>query len=207
MEVPGAQSIPNEMLAAVRAIADAARMSMHKADAVVYLFCADRHDVISGGIFGNAPAGLRDPLYELCPRIELNGGSPSMTKTKNHPMAPKGGDSGSFHPGSIGARFYTGMSLDEIKEENPFAVRNWLGLLGEPDLTWFSTIEWIKTGKRDWLHFRCRGGKRHGDRHGIGSSRRLIDGVEHQDFLAATRRHRAPGKRADVRRAPRAHIF
>ena len=40
--------------------------------------------------------------------------------------ASRNGSLKSFAPLSIGARFYAGKSLDEIKQENPFAEQNWL---------------------------------------------------------------------------------
>ncbi len=68
----GAHSSPDEVLDAMRTIADAAKMTKAKADAAVYLFCADRNDVLSGGICGKVPACMGCPLGDLCPQIGVN---------------------------------------------------------------------------------------------------------------------------------------
>lgn len=65
-----ADSSPAQVLDVVRAIADSAKIRKVHVDAVIYLFCADRSDIISWGICGKVPAWVRCPLGDLCLRIE-----------------------------------------------------------------------------------------------------------------------------------------
>jgi hypothetical protein len=169
-----AHSFPDEVLATMRTIADAAGMTKTKADAVVYLFCADRKDVLSGGICGNVPACGLCPLGNLCPRIGLDvAGTEFPKKSENLPPQSEGPVAGqqtttgrnaaqvvrhsaSSSTGSVGAKIYTAMSLAEILKKNPFANRTWLE---EPvRLTQYrkEQIQYLFRGKtslsRDYLH-------------------------------------------------------
>jgi 3-methyladenine DNA glycosylase Tag len=153
----GALSIdasPAEVLDTVQSIAAAAQMTKPKADAIVYLFCADRSDVLPSGICGKNPACDRCPLENLCPR-ELgapNGISPKVRDSEKDMIADSGNHgakvkkpkkarankeegsatggiaakAGSFAPRSIGAQVYSGMSWEEIIQKNPFTMPNWL---------------------------------------------------------------------------------
>jgi 3-methyladenine DNA glycosylase Tag len=56
----------DQVLEATRAIADAANLSKARFDAAIYLFCADRDDVIPAGLCGNNPKCAACPISDLC---------------------------------------------------------------------------------------------------------------------------------------------
>jgi len=73
---------PGKVLEVTYLIAEAAKLSHAKYDAIIYLFCADRHDVLeNGGVCGNTPNCGLCPITALCPcNIVSRDISPSRHK-------------------------------------------------------------------------------------------------------------------------------
>lgn len=112
-----------------RSVATAAGMPKAKADSIIYLFCADRDDVISGGVCGNVPACEACPVTMLCP----TRGKQSAVQ-RPHKARPANGSSAKDAPrpalpiaaNTVWSTAYPGMSLEAIKAVNPFADSGWL---------------------------------------------------------------------------------
>lgn len=86
---------PGKVLEVIYLIAEAAKLSHAKYDAIIYLFCADRHDVLEkGGVCGNIPNCGLCPITALCPfnkvskvifpyRHKVSGPFDFLTSVKN----------------------------------------------------------------------------------------------------------------------------
>lgn len=122
-----------EVLEVSKRIADAAKLSKAHFDAAIYLFCADRDDVIAGGICGNTPRCGDCPTADLCPGGECRSES-SMTAeaeaskpTEERPVElEKSSRRAKPSTNTVWGTCYAGKSLEEIECINPFATNSWL---------------------------------------------------------------------------------
>ncbi len=68
---------PDQVLDMIYAIAEAAKVSRAKFDSAIYLFCADRNDVLEkGGVCGHIPNCGLCPVTALCPRNMVSSVAP-----------------------------------------------------------------------------------------------------------------------------------
>lgn len=121
----------NQILNTVHAISDAAKISRARFDSAIYLFCADRKDVLeSGGICGNIPHCLNCPIKGICPSpFSFRDNAPSKpVETKPKKMETKLTSSSipKSYPLTVWNFVYKGKSLEEIKLVNPLATHGWL---------------------------------------------------------------------------------
>lgn len=124
------RTLPKQVLEVARIVANAACLSRANFDSAIYLFCADRRDVISGGICGKRPDCIRCPIRDFCPynaAVQVNIPSQSKSSRRADREQPH---SNSFEhepkANTVWATSYPGKSLEEIKLLNPFACRSWL---------------------------------------------------------------------------------
>ena len=119
-----------QVLAAVETIADAAKLSRPHFDAAIYLFCADRDDVIAGGVCGDTPACGRCPITDLCPRkVSAQVATPLRPSDSCGAVRTqrfKCGGATEEQANTVWATRYPGESLEDIRRLNPFACRSWL---------------------------------------------------------------------------------
>jgi len=121
----------DKALDTISIIADIAKITRAKFDSAIYLFCADRNDVLeSGGICGNYPKCELCPIAALCPRNMVAIVSPPHPGKKSQTLPPKHRQM--THPkpkptpNTVWNTTYAGMSIEEVKNVNPFAVPSWL---------------------------------------------------------------------------------
>lgn len=121
----------SQILKTVYTIAEAAKISRARFDSAIYLFCANRQDVLkSGGICSLTPHCQKCPITEICPGNSLAENiAPAQTiKTKIKNMKTKLNSSPTpkLDQWTVWNTFYEGKSLEETKMINPFAVPSWL---------------------------------------------------------------------------------
>jgi len=99
-----------------------------KFDEAIYLFCANRKDVLeAGGICGDVPKCEICPILALCPKREV----PPSPPGKAPQSSPKKSD-GVSHPKpkpdseTVWDTTYPKMRIEEIKRINPYASKSWL---------------------------------------------------------------------------------
>ena len=112
-----------------RSVATAAGMPNPKADSIIYLFCADRNDVIAEGVCSNVPACESCPVMTLCPSRGKqsmvlpthNTEPPNQIRARKTPRPTP-----ATAANTVWSTAYPGMSLDAVKVINPFASSGWL---------------------------------------------------------------------------------
>lgn len=83
------EASPDQVLEVIYEIAEAANTTRSKLDSAIYLFCADRNDVlVSGGICGSNPDCEHCPIAGLCPRNMVSAVSPSDPGKIPRPSSP-----------------------------------------------------------------------------------------------------------------------
>jgi 3-methyladenine DNA glycosylase Tag len=122
---------PDQVLDMIYTIAEAAKVTRAKFDSAIYLFCADRNDVLeSGGVCGNVPNCELCPITALCPRNIVPSVSPPPPggASRSSPKKPEGVTSPTPRstPNTVWNSTYAGVSIEEVKRVNPFAVPSWL---------------------------------------------------------------------------------
>ena len=130
MGVVEAGATVEQVLNVSKSVADTAQLPKGRFDAAIYLFCADRDDVISGGVCGSRPRCGMCPVAELCPQ-EKEHTADAVTKHITMRAKPKTAP-GPRNPiekpkaNTVWDTCYPGLSLDDIQDINPYAVRFWL---------------------------------------------------------------------------------
>lgn len=121
----------DQVLDTISAIAEAAKVSRAKFDSIIYLFCADRKDVLErGGVCGSIPNCELCPVTALCPRNVVSSVEPPFRQGLSRPLPKKTKRVGSATPKSatntVWNTKYAGMPIEEVKLVNPFAIPSWL---------------------------------------------------------------------------------
>lgn len=131
----------DHVLKMIYTIAETANVSRAKFDAIIYLFCANRHDVLeNGGVCGNIPNCGLCPITALCPRnIVSKVVSPSRNKTvRSVPKKPKRREATlpKSDTNTVWNTKYPGMSIEEVRQVNPFVkYSSWLNEPYRGDIT------------------------------------------------------------------------
>ncbi len=120
-----------QILEAIYTIADAAEVRRAVFDAAIYLFCADRDDVLlNRGVCGDIPNCNHCPVIALCSKKIHFGAEPKSVRKVSRSTLQKSNKVNAEPINSSGNTVwnikYPGISLEEIKVVNPFAKKSWL---------------------------------------------------------------------------------
>lgn len=119
-----------QVLNVSKRVAEVAQLPKARFDAAIYLFCADRDDVISGGVCGSTPRCGACPVADLCPQelAYLADDSPKHVAVRTHPKKDSGPKQPTSEPtaNSVWDTCYPGLSLEEVQCINPFAIETWI---------------------------------------------------------------------------------
>lgn len=123
----------NQTILLIDTISNQADIPRATFDAAIYLFCADRKDVLdSGGICGKNPKCIQCPITKLCPAYgSMDSFEPPkkvipLTRIKQKEILKNPSLDNDLDPLSVWNTKYRGMSKAEVEIINPFAEEGWL---------------------------------------------------------------------------------